>query len=179
MLLCLMCPIQISEYLWAPLIFFFTNLSVNINASRIFIIMNFLWNIACRSLIPLKYNLVQCFMTGSEQDNKNLYHLKPHLIFLWPSWPDKIFSVSHHFKVGPGDLLKTEQQASCPLYMVLTNLNCSARPFKRNATECPHVSHGLGNHVTRCLYFKTFNYISDSLALYGFAFTHNWPHSTD
>lgn len=49
---------------------------------------------------------MQCFMTGSEQDNKNLYCFKPHLIFLWPSWPDKIVSVSHHFKVRSWGLIK-------------------------------------------------------------------------
>lgn len=49
---------------------------------------------------------MQCFMTGSEKDNKNLYYLKPRLIFLWPSWPDKIFFVSHHFKVRSWGLIK-------------------------------------------------------------------------
>ena len=42
----------------------------------------------------------------SEKDNKNLYYLKPRLIFLWPSWPDKIFFVSHHFKVRSWGLIK-------------------------------------------------------------------------
>lgn len=80
---------------------------------------------------------MQGFMTGSEHDNKNLYCLKPHLIFLRPSWPDKIFFVSHHFKVRAWGLTEDITAGLMPIVDSPSNLNCSGKTFqvRRNTPE--------------------------------------------